>query len=99
MVVKIVYSCRAGPSPDWVVGVSGLELCNRDCSWAETKTVDLFPYDAGTDNGISYMVTILRHLTFSYSFCSTLSFYLQHRFNKQWMNKHLALLLPAVGKF
>ncbi|KPJ01067.1 Spondin-1 [Papilio xuthus] len=44
-----------GPSPDWVVGVSGLELCNRDCSWAESKTIDLFPYDAGTDNGISYM--------------------------------------------
>ncbi|XP_045541660.1 spondin-1-like, partial [Papilio machaon] len=36
-------------------GVSGLELCNKDCSWAESKTIDLFPYDAGTDNGISYM--------------------------------------------
>ncbi|XP_038213109.1 spondin-1 isoform X2 [Zerene cesonia] len=44
-----------GPSPDWVVGVNGLELCNKDCSWAESKVVDLFPYDAGTDNGISYM--------------------------------------------
>ncbi|XP_068628147.1 spondin-1 [Battus philenor] len=44
-----------GPSPDWVVGVNGLELCNKDCSWAESKIIDLFPYDAGTDNGISYM--------------------------------------------
>ncbi|CAH2062716.1 unnamed protein product, partial [Iphiclides podalirius] len=44
-----------GPSPDWVVGVSGLELCNKDCSWVESKTIDLFPYDAGTDSGISYM--------------------------------------------
>ncbi|CAH0669422.1 unnamed protein product [Spodoptera exigua] len=44
-----------GPSPDWVVGVSGLNLCQKDCTWAESKVVDLFPYDAGTDNGISYM--------------------------------------------
>lgn len=46
-----------GPSPDWVVGVSGLNLCQKDCSWVENKVVDLFPYDAGTDNGISYMVS------------------------------------------
>ncbi|CAG9792251.1 unnamed protein product [Diatraea saccharalis] len=44
-----------GPSPDWVVGVSGLELCQKDCTWVESKVVDLYPYDAGTDNGISYM--------------------------------------------
>ncbi|XP_072941725.1 spondin-1 [Epargyreus clarus] len=44
-----------GPSPDWVVGVNGLNLCNKDCSWAREKIVDLYPYDAGTDNGISYM--------------------------------------------
>ncbi|XP_046978511.1 spondin-1 [Vanessa cardui] len=44
-----------GPSPDWVVGVSGLDLCNKDCTWVESKVIDLFPYDAGTDNGISYM--------------------------------------------
>lgn len=44
-----------GPSPDWVVGVNGLDLCQKDCSWVESKVVDLVPYDAGTDNGISYM--------------------------------------------
>ncbi|GBP54114.1 Spondin-1, partial [Eumeta japonica] len=44
-----------GPSPDWVVGVSGLDLCKKDCSWVESKVIDLFPYDAGTDSGISYM--------------------------------------------
>ncbi|XP_039746457.1 spondin-1 isoform X1 [Pararge aegeria] len=44
-----------GPSPDWVVGVSGLNLCNKNCTWAESKVIDLFPYDAGTDDGISYM--------------------------------------------
>ncbi|XP_063232008.1 spondin-1 [Bacillus rossius redtenbacheri] len=44
-----------GPTPDWVVGVSGLDLCQKDCTWAETRVVDLFPYDAGTDSGITYM--------------------------------------------
>nr|AAL28538.1 HL01082p [Drosophila melanogaster] len=44
-----------GPSPDWVVGISGLDLCTEDCSWKESMDFDLFPWDAGTDSGISYM--------------------------------------------
>lgn len=42
------------PSPDWIVGVSGLELCQRDCTWVEQKTMNLYPWDAGTDSGPSY---------------------------------------------
>ncbi|KAF7283544.1 hypothetical protein GWI33_000285 [Rhynchophorus ferrugineus] len=44
-----------GPSPDWVVGVNGLNLCLKNCTWIENLVVDLFPYDAGTDSGITYM--------------------------------------------
>ncbi|XP_023024840.1 extracellular matrix protein f-spondin [Leptinotarsa decemlineata] len=44
-----------GPSPDWVVGINGLNLCLKNCTWMEKLTLDLFPYDAGTDSGISYM--------------------------------------------
>ncbi|XP_012289125.1 spondin-1 [Orussus abietinus] len=44
-----------GPSPDWVVGISKLNLCQKDCSWAKSMIIDLYPWDAGTDNGISYM--------------------------------------------
>ncbi|XP_055700255.1 spondin-1 [Phlebotomus papatasi] len=44
-----------GPSPDWVVGVNGLNLCQEDCSWKDSLNIDLFPWDAGTDNGITYM--------------------------------------------
>ncbi|KAJ8679348.1 hypothetical protein QAD02_015135 [Eretmocerus hayati] len=44
-----------GPSPDWVVGVSKLNLCLLDCTWMKSMTIDLYPWDAGTDNGISYM--------------------------------------------
>ena len=43
-----------GPSPDWIVGVSGLELCLRNCSWAEEREVFLYPWDAGVDSGVSY---------------------------------------------
>lgn len=41
-----------------MVGVSGLDLCLKDCSWVESKVIDLFPYDAGTDSGLSYMVIV-----------------------------------------
>ncbi|XP_060530657.1 spondin-1 [Cylas formicarius] len=44
-----------GPTPDWVVGVNGLNLCLKNCSWIENIVVDLFPYDAGTDSGVTYM--------------------------------------------
>ncbi|XP_069691847.1 spondin-1 [Periplaneta americana] len=44
-----------GPTPDWIVGVSGLNLCNKDCTWSEQKIIDLYPWDAGTDSGITYM--------------------------------------------
>jgi len=44
------------PSPDWIVGVSGLELCLPNCSWVENKVHNLYPWDAGTDSGPSYMV-------------------------------------------
>ncbi|CAH1160220.1 unnamed protein product [Phaedon cochleariae] len=43
------------PSPDWIVGVSSLELCLRNCSWIEAKVVNLYPWDVGTDDGITYL--------------------------------------------
>lgn len=41
------------PSPDWFVGVTGLSLYG-DEGWIEEWVVDLYPYDAGTDSGVSY---------------------------------------------
>ncbi|XP_078335359.1 spondin-1-like isoform X4 [Crassostrea virginica] len=43
-----------GPSPDWCVGVSKVDLCLQNCTWADSMTIDLYPWDAGTDSGISY---------------------------------------------
>ncbi|XP_029663051.1 spondin-1 isoform X3 [Formica exsecta] len=46
---------KIDPSPDWIVGVSGLELCLPNCSWIIRKEYNLYPYDAGTDDGITYL--------------------------------------------
>lgn len=41
------------PSPDWFVGVSGLNLFDGG-AWVTEMTVTLWSYDAGTDSGTSY---------------------------------------------
>ncbi|XP_065219316.1 spondin-1-like isoform X2 [Planococcus citri] len=41
------------PSPDWFVGVSGLELCNKT-EWIPDKIIDLYPYDLGLYDGLQY---------------------------------------------
>ncbi|XP_026746917.1 spondin-1-like isoform X2 [Trichoplusia ni] len=50
----ISLAAKLAPSPDWIVGVSALELCNANCTWSRSATIPLYPYDAGTDSGISY---------------------------------------------
>ena len=44
-----------GPSPDWFVGVSGLELCLKNNSWALERKMNLYLWDAGTNSGLSYL--------------------------------------------
>lgn len=43
-----------GPSPDWCIGVSKLDMCRPNCTWEDEMTIDLYPWDAGTDSGLSY---------------------------------------------
>lgn len=38
------------------IGVSALNLCLSNCSWSGHVTVDLYPWDAGTDDALSYTV-------------------------------------------
>ena len=42
------------PSPDWFVGVRGLPLLEKG-RWVARKSVTLFPYDAGTDSGATFL--------------------------------------------
>ncbi len=45
------------PSPDWFVGVSGLSLLDAQGDWLALHAVDLFPYDAGTDEGTEFSLS------------------------------------------
>lgn len=44
------------PSPDWFVGVAELPLL-RSHRWVDSITVELRGWDAGTDNGTTYVTT------------------------------------------
>ena len=44
------------PSPDWFVGVSGLALFDGE-EWVDSLTLDLRPWDAGTENGVDFDLT------------------------------------------
>ena len=48
---RITLLSMIAPSPDWFVGVFGLSLLDVEGAWVETLTVDLFPWDAGTEEG------------------------------------------------
>ena len=51
----VTLTSMVAPSPDWFVGVSGLSLRNTaDDGWQPTHSVDLFPYDAGTEEGTEF---------------------------------------------
>lgn len=44
------------PSPDWMIAISGVNL--RDGStWKPSISLDVYPYDAGTDDGMMYVAT------------------------------------------
>eukprot|EP00088_Acartia_fossae_P070968 TRINITY_DN962_c0_g1_i5.p1 TRINITY_DN962_c0_g1~~TRINITY_DN962_c0_g1_i5.p1 ORF type:complete len:1038 (-),score=234.06 TRINITY_DN962_c0_g1_i5:373-3441(-) len=42
------------PSPDWIVGVSMENLCLSNCSWVDSRVIDLYPWDAGIWSGLGY---------------------------------------------
>jgi len=50
------FHLKLDPSPDWFVGISGLELCLPNCNWITNKTINLYPWDAGIDSGVTYNV-------------------------------------------
>ncbi|XP_071480395.1 spondin-2-like [Diadema antillarum] len=50
---KMSFAVRIDPSPDWFVGLSGLDLCQNG-EWLQELTLDLYPYDAGTDQGFMF---------------------------------------------
>ncbi|CAH1265381.1 SPON2 [Branchiostoma lanceolatum] len=49
----VSFMVRLVPSPDWFTGVSSLNLC-EDGRWKDEVHVDLDPWDAGTDGGLTF---------------------------------------------
>ncbi len=46
-----------GPSPDWFVGVSGVSLLDGSGQWRRSRVVNLYPYDAGTEDGEEFSLS------------------------------------------
>ena len=45
-----------GPSPDWFLGQDSINMCDeKNCKWKRSLQNELFPIDAGTDAGVSYL--------------------------------------------
>ncbi|MGH0167765.1 UNVERIFIED_CONTAM: hypothetical protein FKN15_053126 [Acipenser sinensis] len=53
IIKELSFIVRIVPSPDWFVGVDSLNLCDGD-RWKEQLSLDLYPYDAGTDSGFTF---------------------------------------------
>ena len=53
---RLTLVTMIAPSPDWFVGITGLDLF-EDGVWLTTRTIDLHPYDAGTEEGTGYSTT------------------------------------------
>ncbi|XP_078677987.1 uncharacterized protein LOC144914245 isoform X2 [Branchiostoma floridae x Branchiostoma belcheri] len=49
----VSFMVRLVPSPDWFSGVNSLSLC-EDGRWKDEARVDMHPWDAGTDAGLTF---------------------------------------------
>ncbi len=54
---RVTLLSMIGPSPDWFVGVSGVSLLDGSDEWRRSHVVDLFPYDAGTEDGTEFSLS------------------------------------------
>lgn len=49
----VSFVAMIAPSPDWFVGAKDINLMENG-QWVAEKTVELFPYDSGGDDGATY---------------------------------------------
>lgn len=50
----VTLATMVAPSPDWFSGTSNYSMKNTDGSWKQTHTIEVFVYDAGTEQGMAY---------------------------------------------
>ncbi len=53
----LTLATMIAPSPDWFAGVSNLSLQTAEGAWRDSFSLDLFPYDAGTEEGSDYSLS------------------------------------------
>ena len=54
---RVTLTTMIAPSHDWFVGVSGLPLLDASGRWLRSREVDLFPWDAGTEEGADFSLS------------------------------------------
>ena len=54
---RVTLLTMIAPSHDWFVGVGGLPLTDEAGRWRGSHTVDLYPWDAGTEVGDDFTLT------------------------------------------
>ena len=54
---RVTLTTMIAPSHDWFVGISGLPLLNASGRWLRSPEVDLFPWDAGTEEGDDFSLS------------------------------------------
>ncbi len=50
----VTLASMIAPSPDWFVAVNSVSLLDANNQWISEITMDIFPYDAGTEEGSTY---------------------------------------------
>jgi len=50
----VSFVTMIAPSPDWFTGVTRLDLRDGDGGFVDSVTLDLFAYDAGTEDGTNF---------------------------------------------
>ena len=50
---RLTLTSMVAPTPDWFVGVSGLRLLDDRGRWLRSHSVNLYPWDAGTEDDVS----------------------------------------------
>ena len=53
----VTLGSMIGPSPDWFVGLSNYSLLDGESNWVSSITVNLYPYDAGTEDGDDFSLS------------------------------------------
>ena len=51
---RVTLLSMVAPSPDWFVGVSGLSLLDAQGDWLASRALNLYPWDAGTEEGSEF---------------------------------------------